>query len=206
MIPFDDTDDKEDDRGLLSGTTRSDGSGYLPSLDDGSRGSSRHLRRSVDIDTHPSRIDPFLGEQTRDDGSISSVYGQQRSPGEGDEYSDSGELGSEDGMSIAPTTGTSDAGYTDVSRKMTSNTVDPLSGLSTASYPSERKRRSPPRVPPLLTRPQPASRTTIHNGRTMFVRHQDAGMLGRGVDEVIDLPPLYTDVARSDPPRSGEHM
>jgi hypothetical protein len=134
------------------------------------------------------------------------VYGQHRSQGEGDGRSDGGETGSDDGMSIVPDVGTSEAGETDAWRKTTFAPADPLSGLFAPSYPSERKRRISPHVPPLLTRPQPAGRTTVHNGRTTFVRHEDAGMLGSGVDEVIDLPPLYTDVARSNPPQDGHQI
>lgn len=101
-------------------------------------------------------------------------------------------------MSTVPNAAMSDAGIADASTTMTFDQVKQSHGSSSAStYPAERKQLVSPSPPPLPARPQSETRSTIHTGRTMFVRHQDAGMLRSGVDEVIDLPPLYTDVARS---------
>lgn len=174
---------------------------YLPLRDDGVARAMPHHRLSVETDVQSTRIDPFLGDDTPTDSLYPRMHVLQEQEEHHDERSDWGE-GSEDDMSVVPNVAMSDAGRTEpptpTEPKLRSTTTLP------SPYPTDRKRHASPRPPPPASIAQSPARNTIHTGRTMFVRHQDAGMLRSGVDEVIDLPPLYTDVARAVPPRGDE--
>ncbi|KAJ9122625.1 hypothetical protein QFC22_002054 [Naganishia vaughanmartiniae] len=179
------------------------------------------LERNTPMEGEHSRIDPFLGGlysrtnrrylEADEEGDAESQTSVFATAPEADSRWEKGVAedalrnndGSDDGISVVPHAATSESGWTAIdSQPISKSTViasamehsSPESPISTdAPTVTHEKRRAPP--PPIRTLPDLATRNTSHTGRTMFVRHQDAGMLGSGVDEVIDLPPLYTEVA-----------
>jgi hypothetical protein len=60
--------------------------------------------------------------------------------------------------------------------------------------------------PPRETRPRSQEYSNIHNRQRTFRRHEDAGRWRMPEqDEVVDLPPLYTDIRRDSENNVGHH-